>query len=346
MSSRNRDQLARRIGTTAVLLAAIALLVGISSPPALATPTYDWDATDCTAVIVIVPTSPEIIQPHVPDGFTPVIPPSVRDMLPPDPRLEAAFGYEVFDCATETIDGRTATDVTYASIWTFVEPPDRLADPDYPFAFYKWLTLVDDDEQRAVLERHGAPVTDGTRDMQQVTITPAGATYDATMTLDDDASYRTTGAGNNPIESFEGNLIEYSALEDRPGYVLWRTRYSAPTAFGGTGVASWDQDALATEILGTTEAQAYILAADGFELSDGSITIAANNDDQRASGDNRPDTAPPDDSTTDQHPEAHPTADETVQAATSLPATGGGAGVAATVLLACTGVLVHTRRRG
>lgn len=54
-------------------------------------------------------------------------------------------------------------------------------------------------------------------------------------------------------------------------------------------MASWDQDAVATEVLGTTEAQAYVLTADGFEPTDGSITITANN--RQAPGDSGSDAA-------------------------------------------------------
>jgi hypothetical protein len=40
------------------------------------------------------------------DGFTPIVPRRDRRILPPDPRLEAVFGYEVFQCSDQTVGER------------------------------------------------------------------------------------------------------------------------------------------------------------------------------------------------------------------------------------------------
>lgn len=288
-----------------------------------------WEADDCAFTIVLIPTSQDTIQPHIPDGFTPTVPEKAASLLPPDPRLEAVFGYEVFRCATQTIGDHRADDVAYASLWTFVEPPDDLADPDFPLAFFKWTTMTPDAAQRSELEALDVRVVDGEADLAGLAVTSAGAAYDVTFTLgSDQITYRTSGLSNNPT-TFEGRFIEYSPLDGRAGFARWRTDFAADVAFGGTAVARWDQDAFATRVLGTTEAQAWVLAGSGLIFSDGSITVPQP---RGAPGDPGDDRAQPGRDSAPDRGEG------------SLPATGGGAGWLG--LIAVASALLATVARG
>lgn len=260
----------------AFTVAAVALtLLAVSSHPGWAADRQlQWNAEDCDFAIVLVPASRDTIQPHVPEGFTPTVPEEAAQLLPPDPRMEAVFGYEVLRCVTQTVGEHLAEDVAYASLWTFVEPPARLADPDFPLAFIKWTTMTPDPDQRRTLDDLDVPVVDGSADLTDLVVTPVGAGYDVTFHLGaEQVSYRTTGTSNNPT-TFEGRFIEYSPLAHRnDGFARWRTHFTADLAFGGSAIARWDQDAFATQVLGKTEAQAWVLAGSGLTFADGTITV-------------------------------------------------------------------------
>lgn len=298
----------------------IVLLVVLGGRPAHATDRQlPWNAQDCDFAIVLVPTSIDRIQPHVPEGFTPTVPEEAAELLPPDPRMEAVFGYEVLHCAEQTIGEHQTNEIAYASLWTFVEPSPDVADPDFPLAFVKWITLVPDPQQRADLEALGVPVTSGSADLSGLVVTAAGAAYDATFSLGPEKiSYRTSGVSNNPT-TFQGRFIEYSPLIDRPGLARWRTHFAADQAFGGTAVVRWDQDAMATEVLGTTEAQAWVLAGSGLTFADGSITVPAQ--------------AP---APSNQHQDGPRPGQDAIPAGENgeLPASGGGTAVLGVLLLA------------
>lgn len=309
----------------------IVLLVVLGGRPAYATDRQlTWNAQDCDFAIVLVPTSIDRIQPHVPEGFTPTVPEEAAELLPPDPRMEAVFGYEVFQCAEQTIGEHQANEIAYASLWTFVEPPPDVADPDFPLAFVKWTTLVPDPQQRADLEDLGVPVTDGSADLGDLVVTTAGAAYDATFSLGPEKiSYHTSGASNNPT-TFQGRFIEYSPLIDRQGLARWRTNFAADQAFGGTATVRWDQEAMAAEVLGTTEAQAWVLAGSGLTFADGSITVPAQ--------------AP---ATSNQHKDEPPPAQNAIPAGENgeLPASGGGTAVLGVLVLAAAVVTNTLLRR-
>lgn len=266
-----RTRTTMTIGAAALLVGALGAAPASQASDDAGDVTLGWEAADCRFTIVIVPADREDVQPHVPEGFTPILPDEPAEMLPPDPRLEAVVGFETFQCASHTVDGDVAEDVAYASVWTFVEPPEEYADPDHPLTFVKWETLIPDDDQRDLLTEHDVHVRAGTADQDDHVTTPVGAGYDVSFTLDPDGiTYGASGVSPNPVD-FGGAFVEYSPHPD--GLVAWRTDFAAVTAFGGVGVAQWSEDALAAEILGTTEAQAYVVAGEGLAFDDGSITI-------------------------------------------------------------------------
>lgn len=261
------------VAATAVAVLTLVMPVPVGAAAAADAPQLEWGAEGCDGTIAIIPTDEETLQPHLPEGFTPIVADEAAGILPPDPRLEAVFGIELFDCSNQTIGDEHSSDAVYASIWTFVEPPSELADPDYPFAFYKWVTLVPDGRQRAVLQRHAVPVANGGGDMGGFVFTPLAAAYDISFTIDGYGHHEIVGGGSMPADGFGGQFVEYSALERTDGYALWRTNYGAEGKHGGTGTARWGEDAFAAEVLGTSEAQAWILAVDDLSFTNGSITI-------------------------------------------------------------------------
>lgn len=259
---------------TILVLTVSALLLAGQNPAAVEGSgiELEWGAHGCDFVIVLVPAEAEAIQEHLPPGFSPTIPDS--EPLPPDPRMEAVLGYEVFQCDEQTVGPHVAEDGHYAAVWTFVEPPDELADPDRPLTFYKWRTLVPDDDQRTMLRDLDVAVSDGAGDTSTMTTNPTGTLFDVAFTLqdEDDVTYRATGSTNTPAD-FGGSFVEYSELTDRDGFAAWRTDFAAEDVSAGLGVARWDAGSFAAEVLGTTETEAWMLAGSGLAFTDATITV-------------------------------------------------------------------------
>lgn len=322
---------------TVLFLTISVLLLAGQTPAAAEGPDIelDWGAHGCDFVIVLVPADADTIQQHLPAGFSPTIPDS--EPLPPDPRMEAVLGYEVFQCAEQTVGRHVAQDGQYAAVWTFVEPPDELADPDRPLTFFKWRTLVPDDDQRAILRDLDVAVSDGAGDISTMMGTPTGTLFDVGFTIqdEDEVTYRATGSTDTPAD-FGGSFVEYSALTDRDGFAAWRTDFGAEDVSAGLGVARWDAGSFAAEVLGTTETQAWMLAGSGLAFTDATITVP------RPTGD-RPDHA----SLPANHvPDPGPPSSKSAPTARTLPTTGGGPATGGLVALATavTGLsMIHRR---
>lgn len=267
-----RPQRSTKLITLALVLGVALWLVGAGPAAAQnADIELEWGAQDCDFVIVLLPTGKDTIQPYLPEGFTPTIP--ENQPLPPDPRMEAVLGYEVFHCGQQTVGEHVAQDGIYAAVWTFVEPPEGVADPDHPLTFFKFATLVPDDDQRATLADLDVSVSDGSGDMADMAVTSAGALFDVSFTLEPDGgSYHASGSGSSPAD-FGGSFVEYSPLDGRDGFAAWRTDFAADDAFSGAGVARWDDDAFAAEVLGTTETEGWMLTGQGLRFTDATITV-------------------------------------------------------------------------
>lgn len=232
--------------------------------------TIPWGLENCNAVIALIPVTADSIQQHLPRGFTPMIPESVRALLPPDPRLEAVFGLEALKCERGTGIRGSLRDVDYGSIWTFVEPPPDLADPDYPISFFKWDTLIPDKASRRLLSWRGVSVSDGSTDFASWSTTPLGIGFDVTVEFDGEGTHRFVGAAGAPTE-FQGSFVEFSPA--RRSISEWRAAYDADVAYGGTGVVEMEPASFAAETVGEERAQAYFLVTSGLTFAEASITI-------------------------------------------------------------------------
>lgn len=250
--------------TTVVAITAIPTGVGQARPKSRTIP---WGLKNCEAVIAVIPIESEQIDGYLPKGFTAVIPPEAGSLLPPDPRLDAAFGVEALSCESgHGLKGQVA-DLDYGSVWTFVEPPEALKDPSYPFAFVKWDTLVPDAPRRDVLTKMGFPARDGSVAANYLGTVNAGLGYNVDLSLGDE-QYSFKGGSVAPVV-FSGKFIEY--MPGSRGIGEWRTDFSASSAYGGSGLMTLDPDSLAAEVVGATEVQAYFLVAVGMTFSHASF---------------------------------------------------------------------------
>lgn len=260
-----------------VVLALVGALVALPSGAAdgrstRSERTIPWGLSGCKGVIVLVPTPAESLRPHLPSGFTAVVPDSVRQMLPPDPRLDAVFGLEVLECAEgEGLDG-PIDGLDYASFWTFVQPPRRHARHRHDLSFVKWDTLVPDAPRRDLLVDHGLRARDGvvTFDRWTPLAPDAGVAFDVGWTFAGGEAYRFAGTAATPVD-FRGSFIEFSPASD--GLARWQTKFAAPLAFGGAGVAEFAPGGMPASVVGHHVADAYFLVPVDLSFFDASLSL-------------------------------------------------------------------------
>lgn len=273
-------------------LAAMLLGLTVTGASAHGGHQLDWNLETCDAVIAMIPVDHEAIQPHLPDGFTADIPDRVRTQLPPDPTLDAVLGMEAFTCRSGSdLHGQVAP-MSYASYWTFADPPGDLDQGPYDLTFVKWDTLIPDRDRRHLLRDHGLPARDGnvtfdlfepdTRSLSagpgvvgsevnpHLEDVPQGAAFDVELEFADGESYRFTGTTGDDT-AFRGDFIEY-APTDR-ALATWTTSYRARTARVGTGTVQLDPHGTPARILSTSTTRAYYLTATGLDLTGGTITL-------------------------------------------------------------------------
>lgn len=260
----------RRVGAALALCLLLTALAAPAAGRSRKAKTIPWGLSGCRAVIALIPVDPEAIEEHLPAGFSAVVPDSVRAVLPPDPRLQAVLGLEALGCEAGVGVKSTLTDVDYGSIWTFVEPPAELADPDHPLSFFKWETLVTDPASRRLLSSRGVPVTNGEADFASWNETPLGIGLDVSLRLGEDTTHRFVGAAGAPTE-FTGAFIEFSPA--RGSLSEWRTIYDAEVAYGGGGLVEMEPGSFPAEVAGENDAQAYFLVTTGLDFTEASITI-------------------------------------------------------------------------
>ncbi len=229
-----------------------------------------WGLSDCQMAIAIVPVPADAVQPHLAEGFTAAVPDAIRAMLPPDPRMEGILGIEAFSCAAgEGLNG-TIADITYGSIWTGVEAPANATGPKASLTFYKWDTLVPDDERREVLGAAGLPVHAGGVSLDPWATTPVGLAMDMSFRMDDVGAFRIAGAGLAPT-TFAGDFTEYQPGD--AGHAIWYTNTSAGAAYGGAGYVELAPGSVAEQIVGSARAQAYLLSVIDGAFTDSFIRL-------------------------------------------------------------------------
>lgn len=234
--------------------------------------TMTWSVEDCTAAVAVVPVPASAFAGRLPDVFRLLAPTEIG--LPPDPRGDAVLGLEAFRCATGTAGNETFEDIPHGGIFTFVEPPVDLADPDVDFySFYRWDTVIGAPSLRALLADAGAPVFDGEATMTTVPAPQAGGPMRAELSVNG-TSFAFTGAAHAPSGSTGGTFKEFFAVPG--GYATWKVSGIAPFGQGGGTVQA--SGGLAEEILGAEPVPGYVLFFSGMSFVDGIATVPTTSD--------------------------------------------------------------------
>lgn len=237
----------------------------MDDPPAEGLQSLSWSLDDCDAAVAVVPVPSARLQAHLPGGFRLLTPAEVG--LPPDPRGDAVLGLEAFACGSARTENETASDVPHGGIFSFVEPPADLADPDVDFFhFFRWDTLLGEPTLRAFYADAGAPVFDGTA---TVTATPGPAGPLGARLEVNGTTFTFDGGSPAPSGSTGGTFVEF--MHTPEGLASWKVTGVAPF---GQGVGRVQvTGGLAEDVLGAAPVPGYVLYLTGMGLANGTATV-------------------------------------------------------------------------
>lgn len=228
-----------------------------------------WTLTDCNVLIALLPATEAAIADRIPDGFDVLALSEIPGIPPQEPRGDANVGVEVWRCASGSGLNATqnVTDIAYGSVFSFVRPPDDLADENATYHFLKWDVLVPDEARRLILQAEGVPALPGNATFDREQPVGPATLFQAAMDLGDDAYgfEATTGQAAEAPASF----VEFS--ETPHGFVVWRTNVTASGMTAGTGLVDLSGASWLRAALGKESEQAYYLA--GRASLDGTISI-------------------------------------------------------------------------
>lgn len=229
--------------------------------------TLSWALEGCAAAVAVVPVPAAALVPWLPEGFRPIAPAEAG--LPADPRGDAILGLEAFECATATAGNSTVEGVPHGGIFTFVEPPAELADPDVDFfSFFRWDTVLGSETMRAHLAQAGAPVFEGTATVETAADPASGGPLRASLEVNG-TSFQFTGGAQAPSGSTGGVLKEYFATP--AGLATWKARGVAPYGQGAGTIQA--TGGLAEEVLGAQPVAGYVLFMSDLSFVEGTVTV-------------------------------------------------------------------------
>lgn len=238
----------------------------LEAPPA---PEYarvvPWSVSGCDFVIAILPVDASALGSRVPEGFRVLSVTEIPDFpVPAEPRGDGNIGIEAFRCASATDDTGNATlaDVTYGSIFSFVEPPEEMRE-NTTYTFVKWDTIVADPTLRQNLANEGTTALDGNATVTLTDFQPLGMRLEATATFAN-AEFLFSGIGS-PQGSPSGtglNFIEYAPANGEK-FVEWRADINATSLVSGVGQIELPAESWVNAVVGANTAQAYYIAGIG-----------------------------------------------------------------------------------
>lgn len=255
------------LALVALLAGCVAPLEGTPPPSSSAEAmTLAWSLESCRAAVGVVPVPAASLAAHLPPGFTPLAPADIG--LPPDPRGDAVIAFEVFRCAAAHAGGETVEDAAHGGVFTFVDPPAELVDPEVDFFhFYRWDTLLASSTMRAFFAEAGAPVFDGTASISAGGAPGGGGPLQAMLDVNG-TSFTLVGASQGQSGSFGGTFKEFFATAQ--GFPAWKTTGLSPFGQGaGTVQAS---GGLGEALLGGEPVAAYVVFVEDVSFVNGTAS--------------------------------------------------------------------------
>ncbi len=232
----------------------------------------EWSLMDCAVVVAVVPVEADAVAERLPEGFEPV---SAEESLglPPDPRGEGAIAFETFACAAGAgLDGEVQ-DLAYGAIFAPVAAPGDAPGPSADVHFYKWETLVPDEDRRQVLRGAGLPAVDGSSGLSGFEATPTGHVFDASLTLDG-ATFQFTGVAPAPNQDFRDGFTFLEHQQGDDGLAYWVSyENEAVEGNSGSGTLMLDPGHWASDVVGAQSTQAYMVASPEVHFTDGEIVL-------------------------------------------------------------------------
>lgn len=225
-----------------------------------------WTLLDCTFFVMEVPVDGDRLRERLPEGF------ELDDSGGLVPVLPGAYlGIEAFECARGAgLDGEIVEPIAWASFFTNVVPPERLAREDVNFHFVMWDTLVPDAPRRERLAAHGLPVRDGTVTFERTAPVPQTR---VAFTLDGVGAFIMEGVEARPGEPFGGTFIQFMEAEDGR-LASWNTSYQAESVVSGRALLTMEPGSWPAQVLGAERAAGTFITG-RWSFPDGTTTFPA-----------------------------------------------------------------------
>lgn len=244
-------------------------------PPPEYAQVLPWSVTDCQYAVAIIPIQAEAIGARTPAGFRILAVNEIPDFpVPAEPRGDGNLGVELFRCASGTGLNESAnlTDLSYGSVFSFVEPPAELREENMTFHFLKWDVLVPDDARRALLTSAGVPAVTGNATFSRFQdVGPVKAVQGLLEMGEDTYVLEGAGQGQGTDALTEVSFLEFTDVGNGE-FVEWRTNMTSTQAFAGSGFVDLTGASWVRNVVGSDRAQAYYIAGTG-SLQNGTIAL-------------------------------------------------------------------------
>ena len=248
---------------TALLLAGCVALPADEEDP---TPrVFATDLWECEAAVGLVPLPAARLAERVPEGWRPL---QTEDVgLPDDPRGDALLGIQMARCAEGY--GANLTDVSYASYFTLVEPPEAMRVEGARYHFLKWETLVQHAPLREALAGLAVPATEGFASFGPRV--PGAEAFEGRFDMAGTHVLRATG----PVPAYP-DLAQFRLAELQPiaggDYATWNATVETTLTVGG--MTAELPPGFASRAAGGNRAEGYVLVGRASYL-DAFVTLPA-----------------------------------------------------------------------
>ena len=224
---------------------------------------FPTDLQACEAAVGLVPLPAARLAERVPDGWRLL---QTEDVgLPDDPRGGALLGLQMARCAEGY--GGNLTDVSYASYFTLVEPPDALRVEGARHHFLKWETLVQHAPLREALAGEGVAATEGSATFGPRL--PVAEAFEGRFDMGGAHVLRATG----PVPAYP-DLASFRLAELQPlaggAYAVWNATVESTLTVGG--MTADLPPGFASRAAGGSRAEGYVLVGRA-TYADATVTL-------------------------------------------------------------------------
>lgn len=237
-----------------------------------------WELRECQFAVAVMPVSMDAIGARIPEGFrvlamSEVAPYPDQSALPMTLSGEANLGVELFRCASGTGANETAnlTDLSYGSVFTFVEPPEDKREENATHHFLKFDVLVSDEERRGLLANEGVPALPGNATFSRFQDVGPGKGIQGLLQLGTDAYGFDLAAASDGAPGADMSFVEFTDVGEGR-FVIWRTNVTTTQFVQGTGSVDLSEAGWVRNVVGSDTSHAMVISGVG-SFTNGTISF-------------------------------------------------------------------------